>query len=253
MVSGINIEILVVGIGGTGGTYLKELARFIYSLPDEARDRVHVSIVDGDRVEKRNIGRQPFIVEDIGEYKTLAMHEAIEEVFGFKVYAFPEYIKSTQDIQRMWYSSQSNLPYDYKKQKTLYVLVGCVDNHHARKVMHDYFVKHPAEIANLIYLDSANEYSVGEVVIAVKNKRTVVAPDRKHYYPNIFKGPLKSASELSCLEINEIEPQHIVTNMMAANILLSQTVMLFEGQVNGGIVLFDALKAMSRYQPYEKN
>lgn len=250
----VNIEIMVIGAGGTGGTYLKELARFLYSLPQEEQGLVSVSIVDGDRVEERNISRQPFQQEDVGEYKAVAMCEAIQEVFGLKrVTAFPEYIENVDRLHELWYSNSDTVDYTRARRKTIHILVGCVDNHHARKIMHDYFKKHPKDVENLIYLDSANEFYVGEIVIGAKFGRTMVAPDRVHYYPKMFKGKLKSASELSCLELNEVAPQHIITNMMAANILLSQTALIMqEGKVNGGIVLFDAALSSSKFIPYTK-
>ena len=93
----------------------------------------------------------------------------------------------------------------------------------------------------------------GEIGIGARFCRTMVAPDRVQYYPKMFKGKLKSASELSCLELNEVAPQHIITNMMAANILLSQTALIMqEGKVNGGIVLFDAALSSSKFIPYTK-
>lgn len=249
----INMEIMVVGAGGTGGNYIKELARFIYSLPKNEQERIGISIIDGDAVEERNIARQPFTRYDVGENKAVAMCNAVQEVFGLqRVTAFPHYIESMEQMDHCWYMQEESADYVWKWNRTLYVIVGCVDNHHARKIMHGYFMKPPKDKPYLVYIDSANEESVGEVVIACRSGKKIIAPTRKYYYPNIFRGKLKSAREKSCLEMNEIAPQHLVTNMLAANILLNQTTALFKGKVEGGIVFFDAMQSMMRTVPYQE-
>lgn len=257
------IEIIVVGTGGTGGAYLTGLARYLYSLPREYKGYLSpcVTIIDGDKVEERNVSRQPFQPEDVGEYKSVIMAEIIKDIYRLPhIMALNKYIGSIDDIENAWYENSNSLSYELGYQDKMYILVGCVDNHHARKVMHDYFRSKYGQKKNLIYLDSANEFSVGEVVIAARSGKSVIAPTRKHYYPDIFKGELKSASELSCLEMNEVAPQHLVTNQMAANILLTQTVTVIDGLIHGwsksfagGIIYFDAFKSASRFVKYEGN
>lgn len=244
-------HIMVVGTGGTGGNYLKELARYVYSLPNNARRNIDILVVDGDTVEERNIARQPFMKEDVGMNKAVAMSTAIQEVFpGVNIVAFPIYLETAAQLDSFWMNQGR---YGVKE---LYVIVGCVDNHHARKIMHDYFNKPPKGKEKLVYIDSANEYSVGEVVTAFRNgrgKKHIVAPPRQYYYPDIFKKPLVSVSELGCVEVNEVAPQHLVTNMLAANILLAQTVELFQGKIRCGITYFDAMSSNSRFVEYRKD
>lgn len=243
----VKFEIMVVGAGGTGGNYLKELGRLIYSLQDVERRNVYLSIIDGDRVEERNIARQPFVTDDIGEYKSVVMAEALRDVFGLdQVRSFAKYIMSVDDIENAWYSGDYYCSYGQE----IKILVGCVDNHHARKVMHNYFNKC---MDNIIYLDAANEFESGEVVIAAKINGKVIGKDRQHYYPDIFKGKLKTAEELSCLELNEVAPQHLVTNMMASNILLSKTAMAMKGALQCGIVYFNAFTSQSKFIPYKED
>ena len=55
---------LVMGCGGTGGNFLKEFARFLHS-DGAGNNRVQVTVLDGDVVEKKNIARQPFTEEDL--------------------------------------------------------------------------------------------------------------------------------------------------------------------------------------------
>ena len=233
-------RIVVVGAGGTGGNYLKELGRYLYSLPLADREKVSLTIVDADKVEERNCARQPFIREDVGLHKSSVMAQALDEVFHVKATSLPEYVLRVEQLEAL---------FPERKEKGVDILVGCVDNHAARKVMHQYFTKRCW--GTFVWLDSANEFSVGEIVTAVKNGRKKVSPDRSYYYPEIFKKELPDVIELSCQELNEIAPQHNVTNIMAGNLLLSQTCGILAGQVLPGIVYFDALKCQSRFVEYE--
>lgn len=243
-----HFDIVVVGTGGTGGNYLRDLGRYIYGLSANRRSNIRITIVDGDTVEQRNIGRQPFIADDVGENKAIVMADALSDVFGLvNVCAVPAYLEQAGQIDR-WVGTEKD---------RLTILVGCVDNHHARKVMHEYFSgfsKQKASGLGLFYLDSANEYSVGEVVTAISTPNGVIAPDRKYYYPDIFKGKLKRAAELSCQEVNEVMPQHIVTNVMAANLLLIQTVQIINGELPcGGITYFDSMKQAVRFVEWSED
>lgn len=49
-------DIIVVGCGGTGSHYIKELGRLLYGM--KAGDRVRLILVDGDSVEEKNLVRQ---------------------------------------------------------------------------------------------------------------------------------------------------------------------------------------------------
>ena len=72
----------------------------------------------------------------------------------------------------------------------------------------------------------------------------MLSPDRAAYFPEILDKRQKSVEELSCEEMNQSSPQHIVTNMMAANICLAQMLNILDGDfLCGGIYYFDAFKS----------
>ena len=96
---------------------------------------------------------------------------------------------------------------------------------------------------SIVYIDAANEYQTGEVVVAIKVKGNVFAPDRAAYFPEILKKQ-RSVEELSCQEMNQSTPQHVVTNMLSANICLAQLLNILDGDfTHGGIYYFDAFKS----------
>ena len=73
-----------------------------------------------------------------------------------------------------------------------------------------------------------------------KNNQAVIAPDRAFYFPEVLEDS-KSVLEMSCTELNNVKPQHLVTNLFAANICLIQTIKILSGDWTcGGIYSFDA-------------
>lgn len=232
----MDYHFIIVGCGGTGGNFIKEFARFLYSGGARSSGKVKVTIVDGDIVEEKNIARQPFTKEDVGLKKAEAMCQAIYDVFGLSFEYYEDYIDSFRTLKSL--CSGDEIP----------VIIGAVDNHAARKVMHEYFEKS----SSCIYLDSANEYSYGELVIGAKLDGHTVYPDRTFYFPEVLADTSKSRSEMGCEELNQASPQHITTNIFAANLLLTNVALLLtETKINGGIYYFDMLeKGYCRFERF---
>lgn len=226
---------LIVGCGGTGGNFIKEFARFLHSGGAGRPENTKVTIIDGDIVEEKNIARQPFTKEDIGLKKAEAMCQAVYDVFGLSFEYYENYIEGVKELKSL--CAEEELP----------IIIGAVDNHAARKVMHEFFEKSKS----CIYLDSANEYSYGELVIGARLDGHTVYPDRSFYFPEILEDTSKSRSEMGCEELNRVAPQHITTNIFAANLLLTNvTLLLTETKINGGIYYFDMLE--KEYCRFEK-
>ena len=96
--------------------------------------------------------------------------------------------------------------------------------------------------------DAANEFSTGEVVVGIKNNQAVIAPDRAFYFPEVLEDS-KSVLEMSCTELNNVKPQHLVTNLFAANICLIQTIKILSGDWTcGGIYSFGSVPVQELIQ-----
>lgn len=250
MNANIHFNVICVGAGGTGGNFSKEFARFLSYLvaPNVS---VTFSIVDGDIVENSNCSRQPFTRDDVALNKAVSLVEAIQDVFELKnIYAYTDYILRADNLiviekEHSIYSNKTN---SNSNDKDVVILIGGVDNHRARQVMDEYF----KVTDNIIYIDSANEFSVGEICIGVRMQGKEIAAPRSYYFPDILTDSSPTAAELSCGAINISAPQHIATNLMAANLMLSLvTDVITNGNIRGGIIYFDAFKCFSRYVPYE--
>ncbi len=222
-----NFALIVIGSGGTGSYFLKEFSRFY-----QGRDDVFSSlfIFDGDTVEEKNLLRQSFIEEDIGLNKACVMAGALNDAFNLNWRAYAKYVTCADDILSV---CKEKIP----------VIVGCVDNHACRMVCEEVFDKSDS----CVYIDSANEFSSGEVVFSLKERGMIHGPVRSEYFPEIKEGDLRNREEVSCEELNNASPQHIATNMMAGNILLSGMCNLINGAFKPGVVYFNSASYSSYF------
>lgn len=230
---------VVVGAGGTGTYFLKEVSRFIYALGDHSMIG-KMTIIDGDIVERKNLERQCFQEEDIGLFKSSVMADILNCAFSLSWKAKAIFLESKDQL-----TIEKGDAFRKEEYITFPVIVGCVDNHACRMVLEDYF----NSCKSCIYLDAANEYSSGEIVVALKVNGKVLSPLRSKYFPEIMKKQ-KSRSQMSCTELSAVSPQHICVNMLAGNILLSEFSSICGGKFHGGMVVFDCRNFDMQYIPY---
>ena len=244
-------DICIIGAGGTGSYFLKEVSRYIAGLSKTARKKIgQMYIVDGDFVEEKNLNRQSFMPEDIGRNKAAVMTEILNEAFGLSYKCIDKYLLSLEDFPSLRAGSkEENMYKEDRMEIYIPILIGCVDNHACRILCEEYFEK--AE--NCIYFDSANELTDGECVFAYKKNGIVKAPVRSYYFPDIRKGDLRNVSEMSCEELNSVEPQHIFTNMYAS----MQLLVAFRNLIEHNVVMkgwsyFDTLELINEFHPYKE-
>lgn len=239
---------MIMGVGGTGGNFAKEFCRYVSFLPEEKKEQINIVFVDGDIVEEKNLARQPFNSDNISQSKAMSLAEAVADNFDLDVSVVDKYITETSEIVDI----VTNLSGDnnYGDNFTLPIIVGCVDNHRARQVFHEYF----NSVSNCLYIDSANEFESGEVITAAKIKGEIVNPPRGFYFPEVLEDKSPNKLEESCGAINVSSPQHIMTNIMAGNIILSEIVRFLEkGLIEEGIIFFNAFKPyITRRVPEKK-
>lgn len=128
--------VTVVGVGGTGGFVAEGLCRL---LPPRAR----LLLVDHDTVEERNLGRQNFIRDDLGRFKSEAMAVRLARRYGREV-------------------GYSVLPVGMLDFYTLGIMVGCVDNGLARADIAFAAHHHPF---NRWWVDAGNAENYGQIII----------------------------------------------------------------------------------------
>lgn len=220
-------SIIVVDCGGTGSHYIKELGRLLYGMG--AKEKVKLILVDGDYVEEKNLVRQAFLSQDIGYNKAQVMAEILSQAYGIMAEFYDKYIDTPADLEQL------------VDKDDMVLLIGCVDNHQCRQSMHRFYQSRQ----HCIYMDSANEYSVGEVIIGSKIGGIEMYADRCEYFPEVLEAREPKRSEESCEVLNVSAPQHMLTNQLAAWILLVNTAKFLQGEWVGGIYMFDAFKCYS--------
>lgn len=233
-------HIVCVGAGGTGGNFLKELGRFLLHYHEE-NIGWRLSIVDGDTVEAKNSERQPFCAEDVMQHKSSVIAEGLVDYLGLPqdwVKAYTSYIDTCEQMYQIIGESG--------RGEDVVILIGGVDNHRARQVMHETF--YSKEVRNIVYIDSANEFEEGEVCCGIRLAGKEITPPRAYFFPEILMDKGKRASELSCGTINESAPQHLITNLCAAQHILTFVVNIMKNhKLEGGVVHFNAFTHHCRF------
>lgn len=160
------LRIIQVGAGGTGSFAALVIARLMYELK-EAGKPAELLIVDPDRVESGNIPRSNFCAAEIGSYKAQALAKRITLAWGLECH----YANQRFDAEVQLKQSSA----DYR---TLMIIVGCVDNHLARREMHRGIEKYQGyrsdDAANIWWIDGGNGKYSGQVLIGSNTKWTKI-------------------------------------------------------------------------------
>lgn len=243
-------NIVVIGAGGNAGPLIQKLARTIYA--DDKNQYSHnksitLTIVDGDLVEEKNILRQPFIEEDIGENKAEVLGERYSDAYGIPIYTSASYISSAKDIETIF----SSIPFTRTKNYTQHVnvLVGCVDNNKTRQYMHEFFESQE----NIIYIDagvegvesrgteSLEEGFSGQVVLGMRIAHKTILSPVGELYSNILEDKTSRSPLEACGQAILSHPQRMQTNETAALAIHSfLNNLIFDGIIVKHAVNFNA-------------
>lgn len=229
----MGFNIMVVGAGGTGGYLVRDLARFIYALREKGDPRqFSISLIDGDEVEAKNVLRQNFMGKDIGKKKSDVLAKRYANAFGIE-------IQSVSEMANANLLGELHKHDNVRGQNIQNIVVGCVDNHDARRAMKTYSDNR----SNVYWIDSGNETKSGQAVIGygrfnrntngyrssrnaynVPQRNTVFSlPNVVDLYPEIGDAAQDVVEEtkVSCAEASMVDTQNIFVNMTAAGHVLS--------------------------------
>jgi len=217
-------QLILVGVGGTGGFVLQQVARLLYSLKEQGQRIPSVLLIDGDTVESKNLLRQYFLPNDVGLKKAAVLAERYSRAYGIDIAAYPEYLTRETDFRDIGISDGS-------------IVIGCVDNGSTRKILHDKL----HSMRHVVYLDSGNSavalpddpehwdrYQLakikdsgweGQVVAGIRVNGEDVLPFPGEVFPDLIEED-KLPTEVSCGEVVVSNPQRLMTNLMAATTLL---------------------------------
>jgi PRTRC genetic system ThiF family protein len=152
------VVIFLIGCGGTGshtGPILAQLAVWAQSAGIDLR----LYFVDDDRIEEKNLVRQNFCQAEIGYPKAFSLAWRYTAAFGLTI---------TPVVERFSAELLDRYKPSYSPQGTLTIVVGAVDNVHARRDMAEAITAklrtQPNPRDKLFWLDAGNERLSGQVL-----------------------------------------------------------------------------------------
>lgn len=232
-------NIIVVGAGGTGGYVIPNLARQV-SLQNKLRaveglHPHHLTIIEADEVELKNLTRQNFIERDIAKNKGQVLAERYGAAFGLTINYVPEYVQSRDQLYSIINQIQQSNGYNM-----IPVIVDCVDNNKTRMILEEAAKYMSTQRRQDVFLlSSGNEEWAGQVVCSFlprqmdndnwklsnvarrRSAQTFRTPLLTEMFPEVRNAEDKLPTEMSCAERAVSAPQQILTNMVSANLLFT--------------------------------
>lgn len=219
------LKFILVGAGGTGSFAAPAIARLVFELKQIQNKPVDMLIVDPDAVESGNIPRSNFCSAEIGRYKAQTLAERITLAWGMEI----EYSCEAFDAEK-------HLRRSMRDYRSLTVIVGCVDNHQARRDIHnaiDEFKTYGSSDApGIWWIDAGNGRTSGQVLLGSNTRRlkpqqhfagtsicrSLPAPSLVH--PDLLepetKATLKTNEALSCPDRIRLGEQSLNINQRVA-------------------------------------
>lgn len=132
--------ITIVGLGGTGAQVARSVVRMVYDMKAARLHTPQIVLIDPDRVEHKNVGRQLYTEADIGQSKAHVLMRRFNMALGLDIISIDQPVNADKHFER-W----GNL------------IIGAVDNHLARREL--------AKANSAIWVDTGNHFNAGQVVI----------------------------------------------------------------------------------------
>lgn len=215
------INLVLVGVGGSGSWTAPNVCRLAAVLEQELNRTVRVYLIDPDVVERGNVPRSNFAYAEVGQPKALALARRYSAAWGIKVTAITRKFR-----RRMIWLDSGGEPH-------LTVIIGCVDNHLARREMHralkDAREASP-DISDCWWLDAGNDLNTGQVLLGNSHSLDQLRdsfpcstmcealPSPALQFPDLIKQPVVTAkkSDLSCRQLMLLNEQSLIVNQRVA-------------------------------------
>lgn len=139
------LNILLAGCGGTGARVLGPLLKI-------RSKGSSIVLFDADTVEERNLLRQNFVPEDVGQNKAEVL--ADRYLGEDDIYAAPRML-----------NKRELLNYTSNYRESLAIIIGCTDSMDFRKMMGEFIKDEVPRGYNLLWIDAGNERHTGQVAL----------------------------------------------------------------------------------------
>lgn len=200
--------ITIVGLGGTGSQVARLVGRLVYDMKRNRRHAPDILLIDPDKVEEKNVGRQLFAPSDVGQYKAEIVGKRLNYALGLSTRWIPDAVDAKRHFDR--YSSN--------------IVISCVDNHLARREIHK---------IDGITISSGNHSNAGQVNIGSSDDpdliRHYLDEEKVRYLPKeglLFPAlldpepqPEPQPQNMSCAELVATGEQDLLVNDWMATIV----------------------------------
>jgi molybdopterin/thiamine biosynthesis adenylyltransferase len=264
------ICVAIVGCGGTGSHLVPNVIQYLASrgLTNKTDcSTPDIFLIDGDKVEERNLLRQKFTKFEVGEYKSKALATRYSDAWEYPVSYYTGYVDRNSLLEL--FGSNPSHKYD------LFIILGAVDNHAARLEISSYLRtinESQSFSAGVYWVDGGNEASHGQAILSgfphrhrsssyewEVNKNIAdtwesasigswIKPYKEFpcffaRNPAAIESVLTESSERkqSCLELSEEDPQTIQANMMSAYCMTSLLTQIITGRIASTSIHFDSI------------
>jgi hypothetical protein len=259
--------IVQIGTGATGSYLVQHIAQMMRIF---STNGLYV-VADPDLVEEKNLANQHFLPGEIGQSKAKVLARRYGAAYQVPIGYYDEsYIESPEALLQLFNRDYRSVGNRYDAL-FLPIIVGCVDNHFSRSVMHHSF----SRFKNGIYIDvgsdganvpsdypqrpksewTTEEYQAyrdsgwsGQCVTGVRLNNKVIQAPVADVFPDILEdtGEIRP-SELTCSEIISSQPQKLIVNKFAS-LAVAAVIndILEDGIVNKHITHFHARKGYMR-------
>lgn len=261
----VHFDIVQIGSGGNGGYIAQRLAKLMSSL-ERSTDKTTVTytLVDLDKVEEKNLQRQPFLPRDVHRNKAQVLAERYGMSYQVPIFFREAFVESVEELGDCFPSLNETYVQD-PNRVLCRILIGAVDNNASRKIMHEFFHM----VDDLIYIDCGIEgvltegteeqilksgYS-GHCVVGYNHKGEYLAPVAE-VYPDILEDEESLLPSQSC-GLNIVSaPQRMQSNEMAALVTMGYlNTILTERRLYHHYTNFNALNNAARatFLPKDKS
>lgn len=200
------VNVMLVGCGGTGSFLALHLARLAWHLRERHGQTLRLAFVDPDLVEAQNVGRQNFCPAEIGAYKAWALMKRYNAAFGLDSVAYTE--PFTADMAG-----------EYNPR----IIAGCVDNAPARQNIATVCTRANGRVW---WLDAGNHEFSGQVLLGSEVLERpqismmgfcMALPLPSVQHPELLQDAERRMQEgESCAELATREAQSLMINQMMA-------------------------------------
>lgn len=192
------VSICLIGCGGTGSLVLTRLARVDFALKELGFPGLYVNVFDFDKIEYNNVGRQNFLPNEVGDYKSISMISKINFAFGLNWTGYKRKPKAA-DLS-------SNF------------IITCVDNVKTRKEVRNYIaIKNQSYDfdKNFYWIDCGNGKDFGQVLLSgtAEIKKEFNLQDVFDIYGDISKFDNEESQGITgCSYADSLEKQDLFIN-----------------------------------------